>query len=305
MANLDIIVPFYNDFSGIQKLLKSLIQFSKFTNIIIVDDSSSEEQYAGVLKLSEEYSYIKVIKNNSGLKGAGSCRNIGLLESNAPWIIFADSDDHFLKGAAEIIQHYTGQDYDMVYFPPISTDEKGNLGHRHDTYLSYFKSDIDSLNYNNLRYKLPVVWSRLFNSTFIKSNKITFEETIVSNDRMFSLISGVKASSIKIEKNSVYSWNFNSSSLTTKMSKERFWINLKVFERANTYLKSNVDNFEFKTYSESGCKYIAMSLIRYKYGILFTFKILLYFINKRITIINIADLKRLKTFFINNKYYSE
>lgn len=215
--------------------------------------------------------------------------------------MFADSDDHFLNNSSSIVEYYLSKNYDMVYFPPISSDENGNIGHRHDTYLGYFKDSSGK----ELRYKLPVVWSRLFNSDFIKSNRISFENTIVSNDRMFSLVAGVYAKTIKIEDKSIYSWDFNSSSLTTKMSKDRFKVNLSVFERVNKYLNNNLSEVDYKKYSETGLKFLAMSLFRYKYGVIFTIRILNSFLQKKIPIISRKDLKRFKTFFRNNKYYSE
>ncbi len=301
MSSLDIIVPFYNDAKGIHKLLISLEQFSGYTTIIIIDDNSDYNQYQELINISKEYNNVKVLKNDSGCKGAGSCRNLGILESKSPWMMFADSDDHFLKNSSSIVEYYLSKNYDMVYFPPISSDENGNIGHRHDTYLGYFKDSSGK----ELRYKLPVVWSRLFNSDFIKSNRISFENTIVSNDRMFSLVAGVYAKTIKIEDKSIYSWDFNSSSLTTKMSKDRFKVNLSVFERVNKYLNNNLSEVDYKKYSETGLKFLAMSLFRYKYGVIFTIRILNSFLQKKIPIISRKDLKRFKTFFRNNKYYSE
>ncbi|AIS02723.1 glycosyltransferase family A protein [Lactococcus lactis] len=301
MSSLDIIVPFYNDAKGIHKLLISLEQFSGYTTIIIIDDNSDYNQYQELINISKEYNNVTVLKNDSGCKGAGSCRNLGILESKSPWMMFADSDDHFLNNSSSIVEYYLSKNYDMVYFPPISSDENGNIGHRHDTYLGYFKDSSGK----ELRYKLPVVWSRLFNSDFIKSNRISFENTIVSNDRMFSLVAGVYAKTIKIEDKSIYSWDFNSSSLTTKMSKDRFKVNLSVFERVNKYLNNNLSEVDYKKYSETGLKFLAMSLFRYKYGVIFTIRILNSFLQKKIPIISRKDLKRFKTFFRNNKYYSE
>lgn len=304
MHILDIVVPFYNDISGIKKLISSIEQFSGFSKIIIVDDNSSGDIYEELKIISENYSYVNVFRNDSGFKGAGSCRNIGIEKSNAKWILFADSDDHFLDGAFNIVKQSMELDCDMVYFPPVSTDENGVLGHRHDTYMTYFEDYILHQNDGGLRYQLPVVWSRLFRAEFIKDNSIMFETTLVSNDRIFSLISGIKAKKISVSEMSIYSWDFNSSSLTTKMSKERFLINLEVFKRADFYLKKNLSKKDYIEFSESGMKFLAMSLLRYKYGVKFTAKVFLFLKKSHVSIIKKNDLKRLKNFFVNNKYYS-
>lgn len=299
MNDITIIVPFYNDSKNVVRLLESIQ--GEFVRVIIVDDYSDSDQYKKLLELTKKYKFLEVIKNNSDRKGAGVCRNIGLKAVTSKWIMFADSDDHFLGNFQKTMEKNRRLDYEIIYFPPVSFDESGNKSHRHKTYTSYFKDET----LNSLKYKLPVVWSRLYNNEFIKKNEIYFDESIVSNDRMFSLVSGVKAEKILVSKDVIYSWNYNSNSLTTKMSKERFSVNVEVFIRVNNYLKKNVSIVIFKKYAESGMKILAMSLLRYKYGIVYTFNLACLLKKNKIKLFKIEDFRRIANFFLNNKYYNK
>lgn len=299
MKKITIIVPFYNDSNNIKNLLDSIVQMKDIADVLIIDDHSDIDQIQKLKKISLNYDNVSVKTNNSPDKGAGVCRNLGIKETHTEWIMFADSDDHFLQDAYNILNSYLNSSYDMVFFEPVSTNERGEIGSRHQTYAEYHRVE----NKNYLRYKLPVVWSRLFKTNFIRDNNFWFDETIVSNDRIFALKTGIAADSIFIENRNIYSWDYNGQSLTTRMSKERFLVNLSVFIRSNKYLRSHLIKEDYIRYSESGIKMIIMAMLRYKYGFMFTGKVFAYLLNNHIKIVKLEDLKRANTFFKNNRYY--
>lgn len=296
VIDVTIIIPFFNDSKRIINLVKSCY---KVDEIIIVDDKSDEIEFSKLENIARSFPNVSIKKNETNEKGAGICRNIGLSNAKNSWLLFADSDDVFLPGFYSEIGKYIDSDFDMVFFPPLSSDETGNLGHRHDTYVSYFKSE------NELRYLLPVVWSRMFRKEFLNSNNILFEESLVSNDRRFSLESGIYADKIFASEESIYCWQFNSNSLTTKMSKSRFLVNLGVNERCNIILKRNLSKKMYNQYSESGSKYLAMSLFRYKFGCFFTCKVALNLIRGHMPLFKPKDLLKIKNFKNNNKLYTK
>lgn len=299
MKKITIVVPFYNDLKSIKTLLDSIVQMKDIADVLIIDDKSEVGQVQKLKKISMDYDNVSVQTNNSTDKGAGVCRNLGLKATNTEWIMFADSDDHFLKDAYNILVPYLSSDYDMVFFEPVSTDENGEPGSRHQTYAEYHKVG----NKNDLRYKLPVVWSRLFRTKFIRDNNFLFDTTIISNDRMFALKTGIATENFAIENSNIYSWDYNSQSLTTKMSKERFLINLSVFIRSDNYLRSHVIKKNYRLYRESGLKMIISSMWRYRYGIVFTGKIFVFLLKNHIKIVKLGDWRRASTFFKNNRYY--
>ncbi|HAB97678.1 MAG TPA: glycosyltransferase family 2 protein [Enterococcus sp.] len=307
MSNkVTIIIPCYNSSKNINKLLESLNLYeNKNIHCLLIDDKSDENEFNDLSKAISKYpkSQISLIKNESDKKGAGVCRNIGLKFTNDEWVLFADSDDHFLKKFEVSLAKYTNSDADMIYFPPISSDEFGEIGSRHYTYLEYFNDFYMSNNYSSLKYKLPVVWSRLYRLSFIRRNNISFDETIVSNDRMFALKSGFYCDNYIVSDSTIYSWDYNKNSLTVKMTKEKYIVNLNVYVSVNKFLKRNLDKFEYIQVSESIFKFIAMSLFRYKFGFFFTSKIFLFLVMEKMPLIRISDLFRIKNFFRNNDIY--
>ncbi|EOT49313.1 hypothetical protein IGK74_001343 [Enterococcus sp. AZ150] len=303
---LCIIIPTYNSSKNIKKMLESIdLENNQFIKVIIVDDNSNMEEFLETLDIARNYpqKQIEIVKNNSLNKGAGSCRNIGLRLSKEDWVIFADSDDHFIPGYNEIIFPFLHTNFDMIYFLPTSTDENNNVGNRHDGYAEYFSDYFHQKNDLSLRYKLPVVWSRIYNRNFLFDNSIIFEETIVSNDRMFAAKSGYLARKIFVSNEIIYSWDYNNNSLTTKMSKERFLVNLFVNIRVNSFYKKNLTSKEFSNVKETITKFFALSLIRYRFGLRFSFKILFLGLKNGMSLVRFKDFERIRNFFKNNNMY--
>lgn len=289
-----IIIPFHDEGLKIKNLFSSIDnQFpSEDLEVIVVDDNS-------VLQKRKELDYIvkksvlniRIISNKTNQSGAGACRNIGLKKSNGRWIIFADADDHFVDGFYSEIKKYRNELYDIVYFPPTSTDENGVLGHRHDTYLSYFTDYYEKNDGLALKYKLTVIWSRMFRRSFLLDNNIRCDADMVSNDVMFAIRAGIKCKSFAVSQKCIYSWDFNSNSVTTKMSREKFITNANVFIKSDFLLRENLSKNEYDNVRTTALKFIAMSLFRYKYGIFFTIKVASKFISNGIPLFSVKDIK--------------
>ena len=88
---ISIIIPHYNSTEMVRKLIDS-IPVDNRIQTIIVDDNSSEdlfelEQYLSQLPNDKK---VELYKNNTGVKGAGSARNVGLDHAEGKWLLFAD-----------------------------------------------------------------------------------------------------------------------------------------------------------------------------------------------------------------------
>lgn len=117
--NLSIIIPHYNTPHLLHKLIDSIPQ-SPDIQIIVVDDNS--DCHLDILAdLQGKYcAQVEFYVNGTGRKGAGACRNVGLLHADGKWILFADADDFFLPGMYENICPYFDTNYDEVFFTPTS-----------------------------------------------------------------------------------------------------------------------------------------------------------------------------------------
>ena len=90
---ISIIVPIYNVELFLEKCLTSLVhQTYENTEIILVDDGSTDNSLYIANKFKEKYPNIKLFhKKNEGL---GLTRNYGLKYANGEYIVFVDSDDY-------------------------------------------------------------------------------------------------------------------------------------------------------------------------------------------------------------------
>jgi glycosyltransferase involved in cell wall biosynthesis len=104
-STVSVIIPCYNSISTIDRAINSVInQTFKCTEIIIIDDCSSDETYAHLLNLKEE---IKprihiILERNEENMGPSFSRNRGLKLATGSWIAFLDSDDHWHPQKIEI-----------------------------------------------------------------------------------------------------------------------------------------------------------------------------------------------------------
>ncbi|MCY9804595.1 glycosyltransferase family 2 protein [Vibrio scophthalmi] len=197
-----IVVPHYNSEQGLKRLLDS-IPTRPDIQIIVVDDNSSEALDSQ--RLAEQYKshHLEFLTNNTGIKGAGSARNVGIKQLRSRYTLFADADDLFCSGTFELLDTVLHGD-DISYFSPTSRcDVTGELSDRHHIYANLVRDFLESGD-EDIRYHFSVPWSKVFRTEFIQENGLYFDQVIASNDVMFSLVSGRKAASISVHPQEIY-----------------------------------------------------------------------------------------------------
>lgn len=92
---ISIIIPLFNREHLINETLDSIVSQTYLNwECIIVDDGSTDGSIEVVTALAKAESRIKFYKRpNSKLKGANSCRNLGIEKAKGEFIMFFDSDD--------------------------------------------------------------------------------------------------------------------------------------------------------------------------------------------------------------------
>ena len=99
---VSIIVPVYNVEKYVSKCAVSLInQTYKNTEIIFVDDGSTDESGKICDDFAERYSFIKVLHQKNG--GLSDARNKGMRASSGDYVVFVDSDDYVSCKFIEIL----------------------------------------------------------------------------------------------------------------------------------------------------------------------------------------------------------
>lgn len=93
IPKVSIIVPFFNTSAYIARCTKSLlIQTLSNTEIIFIDDGSTDDSLSKLKPLVKNKSFARIIKQKKN-QGIPTARNIGLEAANGEYITFVDSDD--------------------------------------------------------------------------------------------------------------------------------------------------------------------------------------------------------------------
>jgi glycosyltransferase involved in cell wall biosynthesis len=95
---VSVIIPTFNRAKFIPSAVESVInQQYDNTEIIIVDDNSTDNTQAIVQSLQDKYPYI-IYCHNERTKGPSGARNTGILKATGDYLSFLDSDDVWLEG---------------------------------------------------------------------------------------------------------------------------------------------------------------------------------------------------------------
>jgi glycosyltransferase involved in cell wall biosynthesis len=231
--SITIIIPHYNSYHSLLELLATIPEKDNIS-IIIVDDKSTS------VNLSEKKfaSNVKVYFNIGEGNGAGNARNIGIKHAGSEYITFADADDKFTDSAFDTIDYFLKDNTsDIIYFSPTSSKCNGKESRRHIKYTGYV-DDYYKGNKDKIRYKFHVPWSKVYKTEFIKNNHIFFQPVMYSNDVMFSVISGNKASKIDVYDKIIYSVTDGSGGLTSHRTLDSLNVRLNVALDVNCFLDS-------------------------------------------------------------------
>lgn len=114
---LSLIIPIYNVEAYLRECLDSVVaQTYADKEIILVDDGSTDGSSAIAQEYSEEYPFIRLIRQANG--GLSAARNTGLAAACGDVICFMDSDDYFPKKetVADMMTELLATDADVASF---------------------------------------------------------------------------------------------------------------------------------------------------------------------------------------------
>ncbi len=241
---ISIIIPHYNSPELLKVLLDSIGSYED-TQIIVVDDHSTK-QLENYTSLSQDpaYAHVTFVLNDFGKKGAGSARNKGLDLAIGQSLLFCDADDYLLPDYRTCLEPYLEKNIDLVYFTPISrfigTQEDA---HRADKFIDLIKAYLDQPSQKTedaLRFTYYVPTSKLIKHDLIKQHQIRFDETMVSNDVMFSAKVGAEAQKIEVSSESIYCLTRSPGSLTMSRVEKNFDQRFEIGLNLHRYLKEKI-----------------------------------------------------------------
>ena len=209
---VSVIVPVYNVEQYLRQCLDSLInQTLKDIEIICVNDGSTDNSLEILQSYAKQDDRIKVINQENG--GAGSARNKGMIEASGKCLYFIDGDDYLQLDALEkIYQKIADTNADICVF-------KNNIYRQSSRELMPCNWERFILNISNKeifnKYDISKVffqfcnipvWSKMYRTSFIKDNKIEFQNLRTCNDVYFNYVSLILASSITFLNKTLLTW---------------------------------------------------------------------------------------------------
>ena len=119
-----IVIPTYNRHRKIQKAIRS-VQKQSYANweLLVVDDGSTDETETYLYQCSLTDQRITYLKRLEGrLKGASTCRNIGIENAKGRYIAFLDSDDEWKPDKLERDKFWIEEKYARAIYSGIIID---------------------------------------------------------------------------------------------------------------------------------------------------------------------------------------
>lgn len=169
---LSVIIPIYNTEEYLTKCLDSVAnQTFKDIEIICVDDGSTDNSLSILNEYKQKDTRIKIINKENG--GVSSARNSGIEKSRGTYLTFLDSDDWIdLDLYEKCLEKMKLENADIL-----------NFGLMFEPSHTYGKT-VESKTFTDPFYVLEndfmncSVYTRIFKSSLIKDNHITFMDDV-------------------------------------------------------------------------------------------------------------------------------
>lgn len=213
---ISIIVPVFNGEKYVSCCLDNILnQTYKNTEIVIVNDGSTDSTKNIIEKYAEEYSNIKIINQEN--KGLWSARNVGIENADGQFIGFVDVDDYIRPDMYEILHElcinnesdiavcdrYRNINYKNDYENMNTTTEKKYIYDSRDAVIHLF---------SNTRNIKPALWDKLYRREMfekIRCENTFFEDMSITYKLLYS------ASKVIVTKKQLYGYSVHEGSLIT------------------------------------------------------------------------------------------
>lgn len=226
MIKVSVIVPVYNVEKYIERCLISIMRQTvvDLIELILIDDCSNDKSMslANSFLLNQSVLEYKIICHSKN-RGVSAARNTGIDVASGKYIFFLDSDDEITHDCIEkLLNASYRRNYDVIMgnFTTIGAEiqcklwlDKGEII-GNDLILAEFIT--------NKWYAM--VWNKMYQTQFLKENKLRFQEGIVHEDELWSFKIALFAKSMYVESAITYKYHINSNSIMTAMISKRHFI---------------------------------------------------------------------------------
>lgn len=212
--NLSIIIPVYNKGEYIQNTLKS-INIDKYsdTEIIFIDDNSTDNSVNIIKEFKEKHANINLIINKNNL-GAGASRNIGIENANGEYVFFLDADDIINSTTLRKLIKCADETHADIIRAKITGIKDGNICNVAKSYLLH----------QNINQPIRAIWkdeislwfywyfhSNLYRRSFLNKEYIRFPENVRNEDPLFLAKCFIQCPNLVLYPDIVYYYTISSS----------------------------------------------------------------------------------------------
>lgn len=228
-AEITVIVPVYNVEQYVAQCIESLLMQTVPTNIIVIDDGSTDESG----KICDQFSkYDNVIVKHIANGGVSKARNLGINMAKTQYISFVDADDYVMENHLECL-------FEMIKSEPHClpvvgyTQDEFELGKNKESYIiSKKRADIVFNHMLNYEGYDGYLWNKLFKRDILISNNIYFPEGIKIWEDMFFVEKYLKHINLVVENNSItYFYRPNNTGATYLLSKDKMKSKIEVTDK--------------------------------------------------------------------------
>lgn len=127
-SNSSVVIPFFYGASTISRALRSIEQQTQLlAQVLVVDDGSSDDEFARLIRVSKEFSKLNIEFYRLGKNlGQSAARNYGASKAFGDRLFFLDQDDYWLPNHVETLSALLDQEKDLVV---ASTYRSMRVGH--------------------------------------------------------------------------------------------------------------------------------------------------------------------------------
>lgn len=227
---ISVIIPVYNAELYLKQCVDSiLMQSYPNIEIVLVNDSSTDNSGAICANYDANHSNIKVIQKENG--GAAKARNLGLDSASGEFIIFQDADDYFddHDGFQKLMDFYNSISYevDLIFF---NYKRFFQLNNKFEARPDFSKELIDTRDKDKKVEKLFLnafipapPWGKLIKRKFLLENTIYFPPLRSSEDIPWFLELMSKSTNFTFTNLRIHVYRKQvSTSLTNSFSKSKY-----------------------------------------------------------------------------------
>lgn len=203
-----VIIPVYNAGEHLEECLTSVFKqtFDKGVQLICVDDGSIDRSFEILKKYEDKMTLLQM---NNG--GASSARNKGFELAEGTFTIFLDADDSIPEDYLEILYKEAKENKADIVVT--------GFNYRRGQACVPFKSPLPIGNYTKFSDKLGslyngALWNKLFRTSLIKKNKLSFEEGRMWEDNLFVIQALYYSKIFRVIYEPCYNYCVNSNSVT-------------------------------------------------------------------------------------------